>query len=326
MKTKILYVLRNTKDYISGQELCRELGVSRTAVWKVMNQLKEEGYVIEAVPNRGYHLVSSPNLLSESEILSKLNTEWAGREVIYFEETDSTNTRAKELAEAGKPHGTLVVADMQTAGKGRRGRGWSSPKGTGIFMTLILKPDLLPTKASMLTLVAALAVESGIAMATGIRGKIKWPNDIVVNGKKICGILTEMSAEMEGIHHVVVGIGINANMKSFPAEIQKVATSLSIEKQEEINRSDIICEIMKKFEYYYEKFIKEGDLSLLVEEYNGKMVNQNERVKVIGSEEEFQGTARGITKTGELVIDKDGEGIVTVLSGEVSVRGVYGYV
>ena len=193
-------------------------------------------------------------------------------------------------------------------------------------MTQILKPDLLPTKASMLTLVAALAVESGIAMATGIRGKIKWPNDIVVNGKKICGILTEMSAEMEGIHHVVVGIGINANMKSFPAEIQKVATSLSIEKQEEVNRSDIICEIMKKFEYYYEKFIKEGDLSLLVEEYNGKMVNQNERVKVIGSEEEFQGTARGITKTGELVIDKDGEGIITVLSGEVSVRGVYGYV
>lgn len=184
MKAKILAALRETEGYVSGQELCERFGVSRTAVWKAINQLKKDGYEIEAVQNRGYRIVGAPDILSENELSSIRKTDWIGKKIYYYDETDSTNVRASRLAEEGAEHGTLVVADQQDAGKGRRGRGWSSLPGTGIFMTLILKPELNPSNASMLTLVAAMAVAKGITRCTGMEAKIKWPNDIVINGKK----------------------------------------------------------------------------------------------------------------------------------------------
>lgn len=326
MKEEILRLLRESDGYVSGQELCNRFGVSRTAVWKAINQLKEAGYEIEAQQNKGYHIKSAPDVMNEPEIKSILKTKWAGQEVLYFDTIDSTNTKAQELAEKGYPSGTLVVADQQVSGKGRRGRGWVSPPQTGIFMTLMIKPDISPNNASMLTLVAALAVAKAINDVTGEDAKIKWPNDIVINGKKICGILTEMSAQFDYINHIVIGIGINVHNESFPEEISNMATSLLIESGgKKFYRAQIIEKTMLHFEKYYETFLQTEDLSALVEEYDQLLVNMNKPVKVLDPKEPFEGKAMGITKNGELIVDT-WESRKLVSSGEVSVRGIYGYV
>ena len=326
MKEEILRLLRSADGYISGQELCNRFGVSRTAVWKAINQLKEAGYEIEAQQNKGYRLMAAPDLMTEAEIKSLMHTEWVAREVLYFDTIDSTNTKAQELAEKGYPSGTLVVADKQESGKGRRGRSWVSPSGTGIFMTLMIKPDINPNNASMLTLVAALAVAKAITSVTGEEAMIKWPNDIVVNGKKVCGILTEMNAQFDYINHIVVGIGINVHNESFPEEISQMASSLMIEAGgKRFHRAQIIAETMSYFEQYYDTFLKTQDLSALVREYDKLLVNRNKSVRVLDPKEPFDGKAMGITPKGELIVDT-WESRKLVSSGEVSVRGIYGYV
>lgn len=326
MKEEILRLLRGADGYISGQELCNRFGVSRTAVWKVINQLKEAGYEIEAQQNKGYRLMAAPDLMTEAEIKSLLHTDWVAKEVLYFDTIDSTNTKAQELAEKGYPSGTLVVADKQESGKGRRGRSWVSPSGTGIFMTLMIKPDINPNNASMLTLVAALAVAKAITSVTGEEAMIKWPNDIVVNGKKVCGILTEMNAQFDYINHIVVGIGINVHNESFPEEISQMASSLMIEAGgKRFHRAQIIAETMSYFEQYYDTFLKTQDLSALVREYDKLLVNRNKSVRVLDPKEPFDGKAMGITPKGELIVDT-WESRKLVSSGEVSVRGIYGYV
>ena len=334
MKTEILQALReNPEGYVSGQELCEQFGVSRTAVWKAIHQLKEAGYVIQAVQNRGYHLLSVPDILSESEIASQLHTKWLGHSIYYFKELDSTNTEAKRIAEgAGSEdwHGTVVVADMQTAGRGRRGRSWSSPQGAGLFFTILLKPEIDPSNAPMLTLVKAMAVVKGVEQVTGMQPQIKWPNDIVLNGKKIVGILTEMSAQIDYVNHIVVGTGINVHHKEFPEEIAKTATSLDLEliladRVTQISRAQLLGAVLEYFEKYYEIYLKTQDLSMLAEEYNVMLVNKDREVRVLDPLGEFIGTALGIDQRGELLVDKDGE-ILKVSSGEVSVRGIYGYV
>ena len=326
MKEEILRLLRSADGYISGQELCNRFGVSRTAVWKAINQLKEAGYEIEAQQNKGYRLMAAPDLMTEAEIKSLMHTEWVAKEVLYFDTIDSTNTKAQELAEKGYPSGTLVVADKQESGKGRRGRSWVSPSGTGIFMTLMIKPDINPNNASMLTLVAALAVAKAITSVTGEEVLIKWPNDIVVNGKKVCGILTEMNAQFDYINHIVVGIGINVHNESFPEEISQMASSLMIEAGgKRFHRAQIIAETMSYFEQYYDTFLKTQDLSALVREYDELLVNRNKSVRVLDPKEPFDGKAMGITPKGELIVDT-WESRKLVSSGEVSVRGIYGYV
>ena len=326
MKEEILRLLRSADGYISGQELCNRFGVSRTAVWKAINQLKEAGYEIEAQQNKGYRLKAAPDLMTEAEIKSLLHTEWVAKEVLYFDTIDSTNTKAQELAEKGYPSGTLVVADKQESGKGRRGRSWVSPSGTGIFMTLMIKPDINPNNASMLTLVAALAVAKAITSVTGEEAVIKWPNDIVVNGKKVCGILTEMNAQFDYINHIVVGIGINVHNESFPEEISHMASSLMIEAGgKRFHRAQIIAETMSYFEQYYDTFLQTQDLSALVREYDELLVNMNKAVRVLDPKEPFDGKAMGITPKGELIVDT-WESRKLVSSGEVSVRGIYGYV
>ena len=212
-KTRILKKLLETDGYLSGQELCEQLGVSRTAVWKYMKQLKEEGYEIEAVQNKGYCLKDVPDVLGESEIKSRLHTRWAGQTLYYYDEIDSTNTQIKRLAEEDAPHGTLAVADYQSRGKGRRGRAWDSPHGSAIYMSILFRPEIRPDRASMLTLVIGLSVTQAIRSNLGLQAQIKWPNDVVLNGKKLVGILTEMSAQMNYIEYLVTGIGINANLR-----------------------------------------------------------------------------------------------------------------
>ena len=326
MKEEILRLLRSADGYISGQELCNRFGVSRTAVWKAINQLKEAGYEIEAQQNKGYRLMAAPDLMTEAEIKSLMHTDWVAKEVLYFDTIDSTNTKAQELAEKGYQSGTLVVADKQESGKGRRGCSWVSPSGTGIFMTLMIKPDINPNNASMLTLVAALAVAKAITSVTGEEALIKWPNDIVINGKKVCGILTEMNAQFDYINHIVVGIGINVHNESFPEEISQMASSLTIEAGgKRFHRAQIIAETMAYFEQYYDTFLKTQDLSALVREYDKLLVNRNKSVRVLDPKEPFDGKAMGITPKGELIVDT-WESRKLVSSGEVSVRGIYGYV
>ena len=325
MKSEILAALRSADGYVSGQELCEKFGVSRTAVWKAINQLKQAGYEIEAVQNKGYHIVSSPDILSRTELESNRKTTWVGEEIHYFDSTDSTNTRAKRLAEDGAVHGTLVVADEQTGGRGRRGRAWESQKGVSVYMSLVLKPEIEPNHASMLTLITAMAVAGGIEKTTGLECKIKWPNGIVIHGKKVCGILTEMSTQMDYINYIVIGIGINVQNEAFPEEIGEVATSLRIESGKKQNRAAIIEAVWEEFETYYDIYLKTEDMQGLVGEYNRKLANMNQQVRVLDPKDPYEGTARGITSKGELIVDT-WEARKLVSSGEVSVRGLYGYV
>jgi BirA family biotin operon repressor/biotin-[acetyl-CoA-carboxylase] ligase len=325
MKAEILTMLRESDGYVSGQELCNKFGVSRTAVWKAINQLKDMGYVIEAVSNKGYHMVSAPDVMNEAEIRSLLHTEWAGQELFCYDTIDSTNTKAKDLAEQGYPSGTLVVSDQQVAGKGRRGRSWESPSGSGIFMTLLLKPEINPNNASMLTLVAALATAKAISDITEADARIKWPNDIVINGRKICGILTEMSAQFDYINHIVIGIGINVHNETFPEEISQTASSLLLECGRRFHRASLIARFLECFEKDYAVFLETEDLEGLMKEYNALLVNTQKQVRVLDPKEPFEGKAIGITKKGELIVDT-WESRKLVSSGEVSVRGIYGYV
>ena len=325
MKAEILTILKDTDGYVSGQELCERFGVSRTAVWKAMNQLKKEGYEIESVQNKGYHLVKTPDILSKNELVSIRKTKWVGTEICYFDVTDATNTQSKSLGEGDAPNGTLVVAGKQESGRGRRGRSFESPAGTGIFMTLLLRPEIEPQNASMLTLVSALAVAKGIEHMVDLPVQIKWPNDIVINGKKVCGILTEMSAQMDYVNYIVIGIGINVGNEEFPEEIKDVATSIYLESGKHVNRAMLIEKIWEEFEDYYELYEKTQDLSSLVKEYDSYLVNRGQKVRVLDSKEPYEGKAMGITDRGELIVDT-WEARRLVSAGEVSVRGVYGYV
>lgn len=326
MKSEILRLLKESDTYISGQQLCEQFQVSRTAIWKVIDQLKKEGYEIEAVRNKGYRLIDSPDVMSKAEIESLVDTKWAGKNVVYYDEIDSTNNRAKEAGDNGAAHGTLFVADMQVAGKGRRGRVWQSPAGSSIYMTILLYPEISPLKAPQLTLVMAIAVAEGIKEVTGLDTKIKWPNDIVVNGRKICGILTEMSTEIDYINHVVIGAGINVNQDDFPEDIRKTASSLKMELGKQVKRSELIAAIMKSFEKDYEIFVKTEDLSGLQELYNSMLVNLDRDVKVLEPGNEYEAHALGINKTGELIVRTAEGEEKEIYAGEVSVRGVYGYV
>lgn len=270
--------------------------------------------------------MKSSDMLSREGILNAVNTTWAGREVTYFDLTDSTNTQARILAEQGAPHGTLVVADQQDGGKGRRGRSWVSPAGEGIWMTILLRPEMNPINASMLTLVMALAAEKGIRETTGQKSLIKWPNDLVLNKKKICGILTEMSTDQMEIKYVLIGIGINVSQTEFPDEIKETATSLYKESGELTPRSKIIAGIMAALEEYYEIFMKTEDMSGLIEVYNERLVNLGNEVCILDPKGEFRGISTGINEAGGLMVRLEDGSETEVISGEVSVRGVYGYV
>ena len=325
MKAQILKMLRESEGFVSGQQLCEVLRVSRTAVWKAVNQLKEEGYQIEAVRNRGYHMVDSPDILTREELISMMDTDWAGQKIYYFDEIDSTNTCAKQLGEQGASHGTLIVAEEQSAGRGRRGRTWESPAGSSIYMSILLRPEIPPVNAPMLTLAMGLSAAEGLQEYTSLDIQIKWPNDIILNRKKLAGILTEMSTEIDCINYVIIGTGINVNMKQLPAELAKKATSLRLETGRIMRRSEIIALIMKKFEKNYQLFMENGDLRRLQEEYNNLLITREKEVRIIESQEEYDAYALGINEKGELLVRESDGTMKAISSGEISVRGIYGY-
>lgn len=271
--------------------------------------------------------------LNASFIENKMLTQCMGKRVIYYDEIDSTNTAAKRFGKLPGNHGVLILAEQQNAGKGRLGRVWSSPKGSDIFMSLVLQPEIHPQNASMLTLVTALAVSQGIREVTGISCYIKWPNDVVVNKKKICGILTEMSTLNGKMECIVIGMGINVNRDYFPNDLRDTATSLILECKRMVDRTELIVSIMKYFEEYYARFERTESLQDMTEEYNSLLVNKDRMVRILGSGEDYTGTALGINEKGALlvrtqeIIQGESKSITkTVVSGEVSVRGIYGYV
>lgn len=268
------------------------------------------------------------DVYSHAGIRKLLTTKWVGSRLMFYESIDSTNLRAREEARKGALHGTLIVADLQTSGRGRRGRSWESPAGVNIYFTLILRPDLVQDKASMLTITMAHSVCKAIARNTGLNCKIKWPNDIVVNGKKVCGILTEMGLKKAGGYYVVVGVGINVRSQHFAPELADKATSLEDEggRSQKISRSQLLAEIMDAFEADYDSLVVCQDLTGILESYNHMLINRDARVRVLDPKGEYEGEAWGITKTGELLVETADGTVMQVYAGEVSVRGIYGYV
>ena len=264
------------------------------------------------------------NQHKEEKLKEILCTKWLGKDTVFFSTCDSTNTRLQELANAGAKEGTVVISEEQTAGQGRNGRNWNSPKGEGIFLSMLLRPEFKPRYASMITLVTALAVCSALGKNGVERLFIKWPNDIVASGKKLCGILTKMSTDAESIQYIIVGLGINVNQKNFHPEIAKIATSLYIETKEEKSQVNIIADFLSAFETYYEQFRITKDLSLLKEEYNQKLVHRNSMVRIIEEGREKNVKALEINEKGELLVEEQGQ-IRTIIAGEISVRGIYGY-
>ena len=257
---------------------------------------------------------------------SFLKTAWAGSRIHCFAQVDSTNNKAKELAKAGALHGTLVLAEQQTQGKGRSGKNWTTTPGEAVAMTLIVRPEVSPEKASMLTLVMGMAVAAACRHLLNLPVQIKWPNDVVIHGKKVCGILTEMKTELHAIHYLVIGVGINVNMNSFSEEIKDVATSLMLETGHSVNRKKLIGCCLRYFEEYYKIFEQTGDFSQLQYLYQELLVNLNAPVRVLEPGNEYSGISRGINEKGELLVEKEDKSVVAVFAGEVSVRGVYGYV
>jgi len=248
------------------------------------------------------------------------------KQMIYYDEIDSTNLEAHRLAKKGGEHGIVVAAGSQSAGRGRLGRSWNSPAESNIYMSLLLRPDLEPDQAPMLTLVMACSVAETIRETTGLDAQIKWPNDIVVNGKKVCGILTEMNAEVGRINYVVIGVGINVNTEGFPEELQEMATSLSMEAARTFFKEDILSEVLTHFEKDYAIFIKTGSFRKLKSRYENLLVNRGKMVKILGETEPYQALALGINEKGELLVRREDGSETTVYAGEVSVRGIYGYV
>lgn len=310
-----------TGEIVSGQALSEAMGVTRAAVWKQMEQLRAQGFVIESVGRQGYRLTACPDTLMAPVIRRGLETVWAGREIVYLKSVDSTNRYARELASRGAAEGTLVVADEQTAGRGRRGRGWISPAGEGVFMSLILRPQAHPSQVAGLSLQAALATARAIARVTGLDARIKWPNDIVCGGKKVCGMLLEMNADEQSVHDVVAGIGINVHQRDFPPEIAQTAASLDLLTGTSVNRAALVRAFLQEFE----TVCGMAQAGTLMDAYRERSATLAQRVQVIAPAEVFTGTALEVTDSGSLIVlDEQGQRR-EVLAADVSVRGLMGY-
>lgn len=310
MRKEIIEILKNKKNYISGEEIGSLLGISRAAVWKNIEALRNKGYIIESVSNKGYRLIDSTDVLNDGDI----NYD----KVLYKSELDSTNDEGKRQAAKGCKNGLLIICDNQTAGKGRLGRSWQAEKNTGIYMSMVIYPDIMPGEIPQITLATGIAVMRAINNVTGLKTQIKWPNDIIINGKKLAGILAEMSAEMEKVNYVVIGIGINVNIESFEGELKEKATSLYIETGKRCKRSLIINEFVKEFEICYNEFCKNG-FAPFVKEYNENCANVGKLVKTIGSRTSIEGISKGVNEKGEILIETE-NGITAVMAGEVSIR------
>lgn len=324
MRDKVIKaILDSGKEFVSGEELSKELGISRTAVWKHINALKEEGYSIESVNKKGYRLLDSPNdLLNPQNIYHNLQTDIIGQNIIHFNTLESTNDYLKQVGN-DVVEGTVVISEEQTKGKGRLGRIWESKVGDGIWMSIILKPDIMPYKAPFITLIAGASVVKALNNL-GVNAQIKWPNDIIINNKKICGILTELSAEIERINYVVLGIGMNVKNEDFDSELKNKATSLHKEGYE-LHRVDIVKEIFYQFELLYKKYLdndKEEVLNIC-RDYSAIL---NKEIYIIRNDEKELVKCIDVNEEGNLLVKNSSGQVKEIISGEVSIRGVKGYV
>lgn len=308
-------------EAVSGQQLADRLGVSRTAIWKHMQALQEQGFAFETVKKKGYVLKGTPNVLTEQEIQSHLETKRFGRTMHVYDVVDSTQVIAQELARNGAPDGTIVVAEQQNAGKGRMARPWESKKGKGIWMTVIIRPDVPPHMAAQFTLVTAVAVTNAMkSMFKNFKPQIKWPNDLLINGKKCTGILTEMQAETDRVQALLIGIGINANHKTedFSDDIQSIATSLAIEEGEQIDRAALIATILYYLEHYTDRYVKHG-FGLIKELWEEDSCTIGQRIEVTTLRDKFEGVATGINNDGVLQLKLDDGSTHAVYSGDIKI-------
>jgi BirA family biotin operon repressor/biotin-[acetyl-CoA-carboxylase] ligase len=318
-KDKILKLLRSSKTgFISGEDLAARLGISRTMVWKHIKALEREGFGIEAVPSQGYRITLVPDLLRQDEIKQGLKTKIIGKEIHLLPETTSTNTQAMEMASKGAPEGTAVVAEIQTGGKGRLGRKWISPKGN-LYLSVILRPNIPTHKAPLITLMGAVAVASAIGKKCNISAAIKWPNDILISGKKVAGLLTEMSAEPDRIKHIALGIGVDVNMElnELPPDVRALTTTLAVEAGEKIDRTSLLQQILRDLEQWYQVFLRNE--AAVLKEWEALNMTVGNRVAVSGLGETLEGLAQGIDQEGRLIITLDDGSLRQVAAGDVTI-------
>ncbi len=315
MKEKIVEFLKKSADnYLSGEEISEHLDISRAGIWKHMEDLRAEGYTIEAVPHLGYKLISFPDKLLPSEIQFHLNTKIIGKKIIQKENVTSTMDVAFEFGTKGEGEGLVVCAETQTKGRGRLGRSWNSPKGKGIYFSLLLRPRLSPMEVSKITLLSAVSLTNALKKITNLEYSIKWPNDILIHGKKVAGILTELSAEADQVKFIVLGVGLNVNTSK--DLLPPAATSLFAETKKIFNRVDILKEILRELEKSYLFFQKEGFASI-AEEWRESSSTLHKRIKVVDQSGTLEGEAVDIDSDGGLLIRKDNGVIVKKMAGDV---------
>ncbi|MCJ7616385.1 MAG: biotin--[acetyl-CoA-carboxylase] ligase [Desulfobacterales bacterium] len=316
----LLYLKENQGNWVSGELISNNLSVSRAAIWKHIHKLKEEGYVIESASKKGYLLSESSDPITADEIRQGLCTKVFGKKnIIFLNETDSTNTRAKELAAQGAPEGTLVIAEKQTEGRGRRGRSWFSPPGGGIYFSLILRPVISPGETPKITLMTAVVLAETLISLMKLKLRIKWPNDILVNGKKLAGILTEISTEMDAVNYIIVGLGLNVNtqFEKFPQDIKENATSILIENGKQFPRVRLIQHYLKLYEIYYDMF-KNNDFEPIMKRWRelADIIGKQIRVDVIGKT--HIGKVVDVDNDGVLILKDDQGRLQRIFSGDVT--------
>jgi BirA family transcriptional regulator, biotin operon repressor / biotin---[acetyl-CoA-carboxylase] ligase len=322
MKDEILQLFLNAKgEPISGQQLADNFNVSRTAIWKHIQVLQEEGYQFETLKKRGYVLVATPDKVDITQLKQVLYTTRYGQQIHYYDSVQSTQLIAHELVRSGAPDGTIVIAEHQTAGRGRMMREWNSSQGKGIWLTIIIRPNIAPHQAPQFTLVTAVAVVNAFkAMFKNFNPEIKWPNDILINGKKTTGILTEMISESDRIQALLIGIGINVNqsLEDFPEALQSIATSVSIEEGEHVDRVQLVANLLKFLEHYSDHYVQHGFplIKKLWEESSGTIGKQ---VRATTLREEIVGEAISITENGVLEIRQANGEVKGVYSADIEV-------
>ncbi len=314
MISQIIKFLRESQGYISGEEMSRQLNISRAAVWKYMHQLREMGYEIEAIPHLGYRLTSSPDRFFPDEIQHGLKTKYFGQQVITFDSVDSTMDEAFRLGMEGAPEGTVVCAETQSKGRGRLGRSWMSPKGKGIYFSLILRPKLSFSQMPQLTLMAAVAIAEAITKTTTVKVGIKWPNDLLIDGKKVAGILTELRAETDQMKFVVLGVGINVNSTS--SQLVDTATSLKIVMGKPVDRVQLLRDVLVQLEQWY-GLVHQGKFDKVLAKWKKLSCTLNTRVRVTDGVGSTEGHAIDLDRDGALLVKKDNGTIVRKLAGDV---------
>lgn len=320
IRCKILEILIENRDgFVSGAQLSRELGVTRAAVWKHIHALEQEDVKIEGVSNRGYRLTGTPDRLEAAFIQPFLHTRRLGRNMVCLGETGSTNSEARLLALNGCPDGTAVLAESQSAGRGRRGRSWHSEPGCNIYMSVVMRPRLSPALAPRFTVAAALAVCRTLR-SMEICAEIKWPNDVLCRGKKLCGILLEMGGNMEALDYIVAGIGLNVNCSEYPAELEKIATSVKLELGQAAERNRLIARILDELELLADQCVTDEGYCGMMEEYKACSATLGRLVNVAGVSETLTGVAEDFDELGRIVLRMADGSVRRIGSGDVSLR------